>query len=114
MLLSLIWLTGLCVTVQAESAVVTAHEMLLLLDAFVESCAPEHLDEWKALFPDARKSDTPLLRADGIFALYCAACIAQPEQIEIGDEWMQTAETGAFSINTSLFGEMVEQATPWH
>lgn len=114
MLLSLIWLTGLCVTVQAESAVVTAHEMLLLLDAFVESCAPEHLDEWKALFPDARKSDTPLLRADGIFALYCAACIAQPELIEIGDEWTQTAETGTFSINTSLFGEMVEQATPWH
>ena len=98
---------------------ITAREMMARLDQFVEAAAPEKLGEWQAMFPAARESDEMLTRADGVFAVYCAACTAQTEQLEIGENWARMgAKIGdiwnGYNVNHDLFGGMIDQTTPWH
>ena len=97
----------------------TAREMMARLDQFVEAAAPEKLGEWQAMFQAARESDEMLTRADGVFAVYCAACTAQTEQLEIGENWVRMgAKIGdiwnGYNVNHDIFGGMIDQTTPWH
>ena len=97
---------------------ITAREMMAILDGFVEAVAPEKLGEWQALFPAARASKASLTRADGIFAVYYAACTALPKQIYIGDNWIPLGQSddiwNGYDINHTLFGRAIDQYTPWH
>ncbi len=119
-LLALTLLLGICASVRAEEEVITAREMTALLDGFVENMGPEHLDEWRALFPAARESDAPLTRADGIFMLYVAACTARPEKIALGNNWLPLHEKigekiwDEYTLNEELFGEIIYSPSPWH
>ena len=119
-LLALTLLLGMCASVRAEEEVITAREMTALLDGFVENMGPEHLDEWRALFPAARESDAPLTRADGIFMLYVAACTARPEKIALGNNWLPLHEKigekiwDEYTLNEELFGEIIYNPSPWH
>lgn len=119
-LLALTLLLGMSGAAQAEDEAITAQEMMALLDDYVQSTAPEHLGEWQAMFPQARESDAPLTRADGIFALYCAACTACPDRVALGENWYPLhTKIGEkiwdeYAVNDALFGDLVYQSSPWH
>lgn len=119
-LVALALLMGMCAAAQAEDAVITAREMMALLDGFVADNGAEHLAEWQAMFPAARASDAQLTRADGICMLYGAACTARPDKVELGDNWWPLHEKigekiwDEYPVNEALFGETVYEPSPWH
>ena len=119
-LLALALLMGTCAAAQAEDEIITAREMMALLDGFVADKGAERLAEWQAMFPAARESDAKLTRADGICMLYGAACTARPDKVELGDNcWTLHEKIGEkiwdeYAVNEALFGETVYEPSPWH
>ena len=119
-LVALALLMGMCAMAQAEDAVITAREMMALLDGFVADRGAEHLAEWQVMFPAARASDAQLTRVDGICMLYGAACTARPDKVELGDNcWTLHEKIGEkiwdeYPVNEALFGETVYEPSPWH
>lgn len=119
-LLALALLMGMCAAAQAEDEIITAREMMALLDGFVADRGAEHLAEWQAMFPAARASDAQLTRADGICMLYGAACTARPDKVALGDNWWPLHEKigekiwDEYPVNEALFGETVYEPSPWH
>lgn len=120
MLLALALLMGICAAAHAEEDVITAREMMTLLDEFVETIAPDKLGEWQAMFPAAREGDAQLLRADGVCMLYSAACTACPDRVALIGRWGSLHEKigekiwNEYPINEALFGETVYAPSPWH
>ena len=62
---------------------ITIENFYSMLDRIIELEAPDRLEEWKALYPDAHDNYVGMKRTDGMAALYHAALFLEGPYVEL-------------------------------